>query len=80
VNFDLLKWWQMVSESGTNGEPACFPALGFVARSILAVPASSAMSESNFSDAGNVFGVKRSMLSPSVLNNILVARSNVDAM
>ncbi|KAF4032716.1 hAT family C-terminal dimerization region [Phytophthora infestans] len=65
---------------GRDGELPSFPLLGHVARSALEIPASSAMSESNFSDAGNAFGIKRAMLSPSVLDDILVARSNADLL
>ncbi|KAE9011277.1 hypothetical protein PR003_g21483 [Phytophthora rubi] len=49
-------------------------------RSILIISASSTIAGSNFFDADNAFGVKGSMLSPSALNGILVARSNVDTM
>ncbi|KUF85078.1 39S ribosomal protein L24 [Phytophthora nicotianae] len=80
LDFDLLKWWHKVTYTSSDGDLAPFPILGLVARSVLCIPASSAMSESNFSDAGNAFGKKRTTLNPYVLDDILVARSSIDTL
>jgi hypothetical protein len=55
-----------------------FPVLALVARFVLSVPASSAKSESVFSDAGNTLSSKRSRLDPSNVNKLMVIKSNID--
>ncbi|KAH9153610.1 hypothetical protein AeRB84_004163 [Aphanomyces euteiches] len=50
--FRVLLWWK-------HKGAMLFPIMALVARSILCVPASSAMSENNFSDAGNTITKKR---------------------
>ncbi|KAE8895526.1 hypothetical protein PF005_g23662 [Phytophthora fragariae] len=49
-----------------------------VARTLLCIPVSSAISESNFSRAGPVLCKSRSSLNPSMLDDILVVKSNSD--
>ncbi|KAE8901766.1 hypothetical protein PF005_g20346 [Phytophthora fragariae] len=50
----------------------------YVARSVLCIPAASAMSESNFSSAGTVLCKTRNALNPSMPNDLLTVRSNAD--
>ena len=69
--FQVLTWWKHIGVTA-------FPIVARVARSILCVPASSAKSECNFSDAGNTITSKRSRLSPSVVNDLMFLRSNHD--
>jgi hypothetical protein len=64
--FDVLGWWRQQNQ---------LPLLQSVARSILAIPASSAKSESNFSDGGNTVTKLRTALKPSVVNDLLFLRS-----
>ncbi len=66
----LLAWWSKNAE--------IFPSLALVARSVLCIPAASAKSECNFSDAGNTLTTKRNGLKPSTLNTLLFMRSNLD--
>ncbi|KAH9123635.1 hypothetical protein AeMF1_005432 [Aphanomyces euteiches] len=70
-SFQVLAWWKQFGAKH-------FPILACVARSILCIPASSAMSENNFSDAGNTLTKKRNRLKPRVLNDLLFLRSNRD--
>lgn len=70
-HFEILVWWKII---GTH----LFPMISRVARSILCVSASSAKSESNFSDAGNTLTEKRSNLDPHILNDMMFLRSNHD--
>lgn len=69
--FNVLAWWK------TTGAKL-FPIMACVARSILCVPASSAMSENNFSDVGNTLTKKRNRLKPRVVNDLMFVRSNRD--
>jgi hypothetical protein len=52
--------------------------MALVARSVLCIPAASAMSENNFSDAGITVTKKRNSLKPRVVNDLLFLRSNRD--
>jgi hypothetical protein len=69
--FQVLLWWKLLGFK-------LFPLMSQVARSILCVPASSAMSENNFSDAGNTITKKRNRLKPRVVNDLMFVRSNRD--
>ena len=69
--FQVLLWWKLLGIQ-------LFPLMSQVARSILCVPASSAMSENNFSDAGNTITKKRNSLKPRVVNDLMFMRSNRD--
>ena len=64
----LLGWWQ--------SNTATWPILSRAFRSILCIPASSAKSENNFSDAGNTMTAKRNGLKPKTLDMIMFNRSN----
>jgi hypothetical protein len=46
--------------------------------SVLCIPAFSSISESNFSDAGNMLTKERSGLKPATVNDLLFVRSNQD--
>lgn len=59
INCDVLKWWQEHEKE--------LPLLSRLARSILAIPASSAATESNFSTAGYVLSPRRSQLNQDLL-------------
>lgn len=72
INCDLLQWWQKHEET--------LPLLSKLARAILAIPASSAATESNFSTAGYVVSPLRSQLNTSLVRSILVCRSNKDLL
>jgi hypothetical protein len=47
-------------------------------RATLCIPASSAMSKNNFSDADNTLTKKRNRLKPRTINNLMFLRSNRD--
>jgi len=64
---DLLSWWKHQTH---------LPNLQRLARRVLAVPASSAKSESNFSDAGVTITKLRNSLKPSIVDDILFVRSS----
>lgn len=69
--FDILMWWRLLGAK-------MFPKVARVARSILSMPSSSSMSETNFSNAGGTITKKRSNLKPYVVNDLLFIRSNSD--
>lgn len=69
-NFDLLAWWKT--------HKAQLPRLAQVAKHILAIPASSAASERNFSAAGLTVDKLRSMINPKNVDDLLFLRSNMD--
>ena len=73
-SFNLLTWWK---EKSVTEE---LPILSRAARSVLCIPASSSMSECNFSDAGNTITKKRNALKPARVDDLLVVRSNVDLL
>lgn len=60
----LLSWWKLRQH--------CFPNLSRLARKILAIPATSASAERNFSRAGLVVSDKRSSISAQNVNDILL--------
>jgi hypothetical protein len=66
----LLGFWKVKAE--------IWPIMARAARSILSNPASSAKSETNFSDAGNTMTEKRNGLKPATLNMLMFLRSNKD--
>ena len=63
----LLQWWRK--------HATVFPALATVARKVMAVMATSAASERNFSQAGIIVDERRSNLSPCSVDNILFLNS-----
>ncbi|BBN02288.1 hypothetical protein Mp_2g14090 [Marchantia polymorpha subsp. ruderalis] len=65
--YGVLFWWKIHQNE--------FPVLSRLARSVLTIPASSAKSESNFSDAGNTMSKKRNLLHPSKLDDLMFLRS-----
>lgn len=69
---DIIKWWKDNEEM--------LPLLTKLARLILAIPASSAAAESNFSSAGFVVSDRRSQIDSSLLQSILVCRNNMDLL
>ncbi len=69
--FHVLSWWRRKGKY-------LFPILARVVRSTLCIPSSSAMSENNFSDAGNTLTKKRNRLKPRTINNLMFLRSNRD--
>ncbi len=69
--FHVLSWWRRKGKD-------LFPMLARVMRSTLCISASSAMSENNFSDAGNTLTKKRNRLKPRTINNLMFMRSNRD--
>jgi len=69
--FHVLSWWRCKGKD-------LFPILARVVRSTLCIPASSAMSENNFSDASNTLTKKRNRLKPRTINNLMFLRSNRD--
>lgn len=68
-HFDILSWWQ--------DHAHLFPNIAQIARSILAIPASSAASERDFSCAGYVIQERRSQLKPSTVDDVLFLHSNL---
>lgn len=69
-NENLLCWWS--SRENT------FPLLSTVARKVLAIPSSNAMSERNFSSAGRTMEPRRNALSPENLDELLFLHSNLN--
>lgn len=72
VSCDVLNWWNIHKDS--------LPMLSKLARGVLGIPASSAAAESNFSSAGFVLSERRSQLNTSLVQSILVCRSNNDLL
>lgn len=70
LSADVLKWW------ATNA--GRFPRLSLLARYVFCIPASSAAPERNFSSAGFIMSERRSSLSPSTVEEILICHSNYD--
>lgn len=70
LNVDVLAWWAAHATK--------FPNLATLARFVFAIPASSAAPERNFSTAGYLVAERRSRLSPSNVENILISHSNYD--
>ena len=63
VSFDVLRWWKINSQR--------FPILSRMARDVLAVPISTAASESAFSTGGQVLDVFRSSLTPKLVEALI---------
>jgi hypothetical protein len=72
INCDLLEWWREHEQT--------LPLLSKLAKTVLAIPASSAATESSFSTAGYVLSPQRSQLNTSLVRSILVCRSNSDLL
>ena len=62
-NFDILNWWKMNS--------ARYPTLAKMARDILAILATTVVSESAFSVGGRVIDDRRSCLAPEIVEALL---------
>ncbi len=70
--YNVLDWWKKNEDK--------FPVLSLVARFVLALPASSAKSECNFSDAGNTLTELRTNLSPNHVDELVFLKSNSDLL
>ncbi|KAA0718425.1 hypothetical protein E1301_Tti021484 [Triplophysa tibetana] len=68
-HFEILSWWK--------DHAHLFPNIAQIARSILAIPASSAASERGFSCAGYVIQERRSQLKQSTVDDVLFLHSNL---
>lgn len=66
---DSLKWWQLNTIN--------YPYLSNLAKKTLAIPASSASSERNFSAAGRFVEERRSRLAPENVDKLLFLHSNL---
>ncbi|PSS08117.1 AC9 transposase [Actinidia chinensis var. chinensis] len=66
-NFDILAWWK------SNGLK--YPALQTIAKDVLSVPVSTAVSESAFSTNGRVVSPNRSKFHPKTLEALMCAQS-----
>ena len=65
---DILEYWKTQNEN--------FPTLQKLAKLILAVPASAASSERNFSSAGFLVNERRTLLGENTVDEILFLHSN----
>jgi hypothetical protein len=63
-----LLWWKTLTVR--------FPVLSKLARKYLAIPATSTPSERLFSEAGNIMTIKRTQLSPNMLENLVFCKKN----
>lgn len=70
VSVNVLKWWSDAS--------AQVPTLSKAAKFVLCIPASSAAPERTFSTGSFVVNERRSQLSPSSVENILICHGNHD--
>jgi hypothetical protein len=70
-DFRVLTWWKIKGFKS-------FPIMALVTRSVRCIPAASAMSENDFSDAGITVTKKRNSLKPRVVDDLLFLRSNRD--
>jgi hypothetical protein len=68
-NSSILEWWK------TNS--ARLPSLSKLARSYLAIPASSTSSERMFSIAGNIINCRRTNLTSETVNKLVFVRDNI---
>ena len=66
---NILYWWKTHS--------SLLPLLSRIARTILAIPSSSAKSERVFSTGGNMVTVKRGRLGPARVENLIVIKENL---
>ncbi|XP_078462084.1 E3 SUMO-protein ligase ZBED1-like [Lampetra planeri] len=78
TNDGILTWWRMRGTSLHATIAAQLPIMARVARSLLCIPASSSIGECNLSAVSNTFSKRRTMLSPSALDNFMVIQSNPD--
>ncbi|KAK3920035.1 Transposable element Hobo transposase [Frankliniella fusca] len=69
---DLMNWWQQRRDR--------FPCLAALDEQLLCIPATSASSEREFSEAGHIFRQKRLSLLPETASNILFLHSNADLL
>ncbi|KAK3929532.1 Transposable element Hobo transposase [Frankliniella fusca] len=69
---DLIGWWRQRRER--------FPSLAALALHLLNIPATSASSEREFSEAGHIYREKRLSLFPAATSNILFLHSNADLL
>lgn len=69
---ELLQYWRKKESS--------LPCLAAVARKVHGVPASSAKAERTFSEAGRLIEKRRTRLHPRKVDDILVARDNMDLL
>jgi hypothetical protein len=69
LSSDPLNFW------ATN--QGCYPSFAKVARSLLAIPATSTPSERLFSKAGHIVNSKRSLLSAKMVNQLSFLSSNI---
>jgi len=66
---DVLAWWKSQKD--------IYPKLSLLAKTILAIPATSALSERVFSTAGLTVNAKRSSLTPSIsVDNVVFIHKN----
>jgi hypothetical protein len=65
----ILEWWKVNSSR--------LPSLSKLARSYLAIPASSSSSERMFSIAGNIINCRRTKLAPESVNKLVFIRDNI---
>lgn len=70
VSVNVLNWWTEASNQ--------LPLLSKAARFVMSVPASSAAPERTFSTGSFVVSERRSLLSPSTVENILICHANND--
>lgn len=67
-DLDLFEWWNIRKDK--------FPAVSYLARKYLSIPASSASSERCFSTAGNIITSKRSSLLPENVDMLVFLYQN----
>lgn len=72
IDISILSWW---AERAIK-----FPTLSLLARFIFSIPASSAAPNRSFSDKSHEFSKKRTSLSTSTVENILICNSNSDLL
>lgn len=65
MDFNILDWWKHNSHSHR------FPILSLIARDMLAIPMSTAASESAFSTEGRLLDPFRSSLTPKVVESLV---------
>ena len=67
-DLDILQWW--------NEHKNEYPALTILCGYYLAIPASSASSEREFSEAGQTISERRTNLNPETVDSILILHSS----
>ena len=63
AEFDILKWWM--------GNATKYPTLAYIARDLLAIPASSVVSESAFSTSKKIVNKFHSSLLPETVESLI---------